>query len=128
MSRKRKAKKSRRRGPPRVTGPGTLIGMRVHKPFLALLDDWRKQQEDQPSRPDAMRLLAEARLRQLSPERKARTRPGPEATEMAAQVIDALTDPSVPAENRAKRKRRLLKGPEEFRDIRDDQPKSQKRS
>ena len=41
------------------------------------------------------------------------------ASEMAAQEIDRLIDPSAPDEERQRRKRRLLKGPEEFCDVRD---------
>jgi ribosomal protein S27E len=40
------------------------------------------------------------------------------AQEIAAQEIDRLIDPSAPDEERQRRKRRLLKGPKEFRDIR----------
>ena len=40
------------------------------------------------------------------------------AQEMAAQEIDRLIDPSAPDEERQRRKRRLLKGPKEFRDVR----------
>jgi hypothetical protein len=39
---------------------------------------------------------------------------------MAGEQIDKLIEPSTPAEERHKRKRRLLKGPGEFRDIRKD--------
>ena len=45
------------------------------------------------------------------------------AAEMAGQEIDRLGDRSATDEQRASRKRRLLKGPKEFRDIRDDQHK-----
>jgi hypothetical protein len=52
------------------------------------------------------------------------------ASEMAARQIDKLVDPSIPAEERQSRKRRLLKGPKEFRDIREqaraDGPKRRK--
>jgi hypothetical protein len=52
------------------------------------------------------------------------------ASEMAGQQIDKLVDPSVPAEERQSRKRRLLKGPKEFRDIREqalaEQPRRKK--
>jgi hypothetical protein len=40
------------------------------------------------------------------------------ASDMAAQEIDRLSDPSATDEERQQRKRRLLKGPKEFRDIR----------
>ena len=42
---------------------------------------------------------------------------------MAANVIDKLT-PDAGTEEKASRKRRLLKGPEEFRDVRVDRPKA----
>ena len=47
-----------------------------------------------------------------------RTKKAAKASEMAAQEIDRLIDPSAPDEERQRRKRRLLKGPKEFRDVR----------
>jgi hypothetical protein len=38
-------------------------------------------------------------------------------------MIDWLGDKSAPPEEQAKRKRRLVKGPSEFREMRDDLPK-----
>jgi hypothetical protein len=38
---------------------------------------------------------------------------------MAGQALDRLIEPSTTDEERRTRKRRLLKGPKEFRDIRD---------
>jgi hypothetical protein len=40
------------------------------------------------------------------------------AAKMAGQEIDRLGDQTVTREERAQRKRRLIKGPREFRDIR----------
>ena len=40
------------------------------------------------------------------------------ATEMAGREIDLLGDPSATDEERELRKQRLIKGPQEFRDIR----------
>lgn len=125
-----KAIRGSKKGRGRV--PGTQISVQVHisvpvqKEFLTALDQWRKQQDDQPSRPNAVRQLAEASLAKIGQQPRVRRRPGPAARDMAARVIDALADQSAPPENRAKRKRRLLKGPEEFRDIREDQPKSRR--
>jgi hypothetical protein len=45
------------------------------------------------------------------------------ARQIAARAIDGLVDLAAPAEEAAKRKRRLLKGPEEFRELRHDQLK-----
>src|SRR4051812_40149775 len=48
------------------------------------------------------------------------------ATEMAGTQIDRLADRSATDDQRASRKRRLLKGPKEFRDFRSDHPKAKK--
>jgi hypothetical protein len=82
-----------------------------------------QRQPDKPGRSEAIRRLLElgltvpARPRQPSAERAKM------AHEMAAEHLDLLTDKSAPAEEQAIRKRRLLKGPEELRDIRRDRAK-----
>jgi hypothetical protein len=53
----------------------------------------------------------------------ARPKRAAKAREMAGQALDRLIDPSASAEERHTRKRRLLKGPKEFRDIRDKRVK-----
>jgi hypothetical protein len=45
------------------------------------------------------------------------------ASDMDGHQIDKLADPAMPEEQRQSRKRRLIKGPREFRDMRGDQPK-----
>ncbi len=55
--------------------------------------------------------------KQLSPKAAAK------ASEMAGHQIDKIANPAMPEEERRARKRRLIKGPREFRDIRGDQPK-----
>jgi hypothetical protein len=49
---------------------------------------------------------------------KLRSTRAAKASDMAAQEIDRLSDPSATNEERQRRKRRLLQGPKEFRDIR----------
>jgi hypothetical protein len=44
-------------------------------------------------------------------------------SELAARAVEEATDKSQPAEEQQRRKRKLIKGPSEFRDIRRDQPK-----
>src|SRR5215510_4577098 len=46
-----------------------------------------------------------------------RTDRAAKARAMAGQEIDRLSDPSATEEERQRRKRRLLKGPKEFRDV-----------
>jgi hypothetical protein len=53
----------------------------------------------------------------------ARINTAAKASEMAAEKIDSLIDPSAPSEERQRRKRRLIKGPKEFRDVRGNRPK-----
>jgi hypothetical protein len=55
--------------------------------------------------------------------RPVRSKRPAKAREMAGQALDRLIDPSAPDEERHARKRRLLKGPKEFRDIRDKRVK-----
>ena len=46
------------------------------------------------------------------------------AADMAAREIDRLGDRAASSEERAQRKRRLIKGPREFRDVLGDLPKT----
>ena len=48
---------------------------------------------------------------------------GSKAADMAGRKIDQLGDKSAPDEVRAQRKRRLIKGPSEFREMRGQSPK-----
>ena len=48
------------------------------------------------------------------------------AFQLAAREVENIADKSVPAEERESRKRQLIRGPKEFRDIRSDQPKSKR--
>ena len=45
------------------------------------------------------------------------------ASELASNATDRLVDKSMPPEEQERRKRALIKGPKEFRDIREDLPK-----
>jgi hypothetical protein len=51
-------RKPGRRGPPRTSGPGTLIGIRAHKDFLKRLDAWRATEVEPLSRNAAILKLA----------------------------------------------------------------------
>jgi hypothetical protein len=46
---------------------------------------------------------------------------------MAGREIDRLGDQTASGEERAQRKRRLIKGPQEFRDLRRDKSKAKDR-
>jgi len=57
-----------------------------------------------------------------SPDKPAAAKRRNRSAEMASEAIDQSADPSVPAEEQKSRKRRLIKGPKEFRDFRRDHP------
>jgi hypothetical protein len=105
------------------TGTGLLIGMRWHPPSLKAIDEWRRRQHDAPSRAEAIRRLVELALAGMQPTRRRGPKAKSKARDLAGQEIDKLGDPSATDEERQQRKRRLLKGPREFRDFRSDLPK-----
>jgi Arc/MetJ-type ribon-helix-helix transcriptional regulator len=82
------------------------------------LDRWCNAQKDRPSRSEAIRRLVEKALAAEPPSPRARTKGANKAVKMAAAAIDDMTDKSQPAEEQQRRKRRLIKGPSEFRDLR----------
>jgi Ribbon-helix-helix protein, copG family len=100
------------------------IGVRVDEDLLKLIDEWRRKQDDVPTRPEAIRRLVDlgltikTRAKQSSPTRATRAR------ELATKAIDKVIDATAPPEERAQRRRRLTKGPLEFRDVRVDLPKA----
>jgi hypothetical protein len=114
-----------KRGRPKTTGRGEGILVRLHAEALHRLDRWAASQKDRPSRPEAIRRLVELGLAKTKPLANATAvgRLGNKAvsksSELASETIDRLSDQSAPFEEQEKRKRRLVKGPAEFRDIRD---------
>ena len=114
----------KRRGPA-PTGKGTQVGERWHPTELAAIDAWIASSAD----PSITRAHAIRRLVALGLAGKTKPRPrrseknAGKAKDLAAKTIDRLTDSDAPAEEQARRKRRLLKGPEEFREFRVDRAK-----
>jgi hypothetical protein len=112
----------KRRGPP-PTGKGTLVGVRLQPDLLGPIDAWAAAQEDEPGRSEAIRRLVELGLTVKSKARPS-SRSVVRARELAAEAIDKVADTTAGPEERAERRRRLTKGPEEFREARVDRPKS----
>jgi len=98
--------------------------VRLHRPQIVSLDNWRAHQTDNLSRPEAIRRLLDIALaRTAATNSRPQKRTAAQASEMAGLTIDQLGDKSLPRREQAKRKRSLVKGPSEFRDMRDDLPK-----
>src|SRR4051812_7991535 len=107
LSKRNRAKKGR----PVTTGKSPMIGIRLPKAEIARLDRWGKAHGHGANRSGAVRALIAQGMRAT---RSARIT----SAGMAGRIIDNLADPQMPAEERAARKRRLLKGPKEFRGMR----------
>ena len=87
------------------------------------MDEWAAKQADMPGRSEAIRRLVELGLAGRAKPAAPSAKTAAKAKELAAKAIDRLLDPAAPAEEKASRKRRLLRGPEEFREVRLDRAK-----
>jgi nucleoid-associated protein YgaU len=103
---------------------GTLVGVRLQADQIKAVDAWALKQKPPVTRPEAIRgiielgLTVKAKAKQPSAARAVR------AKELATKAIDKIIDASAPPEERAHRRRRLTKGPLEFREDRVDLPKA----
>ena len=113
--------KRKKRGRP-ATGTDPLIGVRLPPKLIEAIDSWARR-EGVASRSEAIRRMIEHTLAGGQPQKKRSTKSASKAREMAGQEVDRLTDRSLTDEERERRKRRLTKGPSEFRELRDDQSK-----
>jgi hypothetical protein len=115
-------RKRRGRGRP-PTGRTTLVSSRFPSQVVAAVKAWAAERET--TRSDAIRRLVELGL-----ETRTSAKPGSKvlnktrAAELAAKVVDKMIDPTAPADERDRRRRRLTKGPPEFREDRVDLPKA----
>jgi hypothetical protein len=113
----------KKRGRP-ATGRDPAITVRLSVALISAIDRWGARNSF--SRSEAIRKLLEqsaAVSRDNKPpnERKAR-----KAAELAGHAVEAMGSQSMPLEEQARRKRALIKGPKEFREIREDLPKPKK--
>jgi hypothetical protein len=113
---------AKKRGRP-ATGRGKTVGVRCHNSLLESIDEWRRSEPDRPTRARAIRRLVERALATAAPSGPAKVGSRRKAADLAGQAIDSLGDQTATVEERAHRKRRLIKGPREFREVRGDQPK-----
>src|SRR5262245_7261463 len=110
----------KRRGRPKTTGRGEGILVRLHAAQVAALDAWIGRQAAAFSRPSAIRhLLDQALVISSAPTGKdtpLRVERRAQARKLAGEAIDrSLQHSGQPEEVKAERKKRLTKGPPEFR-------------
>lgn len=110
-----------------ATGQDPVTAIRLSMELRDNVDEWRAEQDDEPSRSEAIRRLVEVGLVKSAPSERLRSARSSvsagKAKKLAATQIDRLVDKSASAEDQASRKRRLLKGPAEFRALRVDRAK-----
>jgi hypothetical protein len=90
---------------------------------MAAIDAWALKQPDKPGRPAAIRRLVKQALGRPVLKRAPNKETARKASTLAAREIENLGDTSQPLEEQQRRKRTLIRGPKEFREIRADQPK-----
>jgi hypothetical protein len=102
-----------------------MMGFRVSAELRSSIVKWAEQQADSPKLSEATRRLVELGLKVKAPARPI-SKPGRRlrAQELARNVIEKMIDPTASPDDRAQRRRRLTKGPLEFRDDRVDLPKA----
>jgi hypothetical protein len=128
MSKARLSGIKKRMGRPPVGS--TPIMVRLPPGQLADLDRWirdiaRRMRAKPTGRPEAIRDILQnhfdTQRQHWGREDAQKAKPSAtrdKSADMAGRTIDTIDDQSAPAEDRAKRKRRLLKGPQEFRGMR----------
>lgn len=118
-------KKSRGR-PKKKGGSYPVTAVRLPPAALKGVDDWAGAQDDKPGRSEAIRRLVELGLRARSKTKQAPVERATRARELAAKAIEKVSDPSASPEERTHRRRRLTRGPLEFREDRVDLPAGKK--
>jgi hypothetical protein len=117
-------RKNKGRGrPKREDGVDPMISTRFPKGTVSAIESWAVKNE--LGRSEAIRRLVELGLEVKTTTRPV-SKPGRRlrAKELATKAIEKIIDPSAPPEERAQRRRRLTKGPPEFREDRVDLPKA----
>lgn len=125
MTKSIKVHLKKRRGRP-ATGKDPLVSARLPQSVIDQVEGWAAANE--ASRSEAIRRLVELGLTvktKSDPKKEERPQgedPKQRAREMAGRAIDKIADASVSSDDQASRKRRLVKGPEEFQNVRRDRP------
>jgi hypothetical protein len=114
--------KPKKRGRP-ATGRDPMMGFRAAPELRASIVRWAENQSDVPTLSEATRRLVELGLTVKTKGHQSKESQKQRAREMAGAAIDRMTDVAANPDDQASRKRRLIKGPEEFRAVRADRPR-----
>jgi Arc/MetJ-type ribon-helix-helix transcriptional regulator len=121
MAKSIKVHPKKRRGRP-ATGKDPLVSARLPQTLIDQVEHWAGSNE--ASRSEAIRRLVELGLEVKAVRPVSKLGRRLRAQDLATKAIEMIFDPSAPPEERAQRRRRLTKGPAEFREDRVDLPKA----
>jgi Arc/MetJ-type ribon-helix-helix transcriptional regulator len=99
-----------------------VCAVRLPGELTAAIDRWAVR-EKVGSRSEAIRHLVELGLASARLTGRRNSESASKASHLAAEEIGKLIDPLLPEEEKRVRRRGLIKGPAEFRDLRADQRK-----
>jgi hypothetical protein len=102
------------------TGITPLLAVDTSDKLHSRIERWAVRQTDKPSLFEAARRLIEIGLGGSKPVTRHNPKTAAKASAMAEQAVESLIDKAAPPVERAKRKRRLIKGPREFRGLRNN--------
>ena len=111
-----------------ATGRDPVTAIRLSEEFRAAVDKWAAKQDDKPPRSEAIRRLVELGLTVKTKSKQAPVERATRARELAAKAIEKVSDPSASQEERTQRRRRITRGPQEFREDRVDLPETKRGS
>ena len=111
-----------------ATGRDPVTAIRLSEEFRAAVDKWAAKQDDKPPRSEAIRRLVELGLTVKTKSKQAPFERATRARELAAKAIEKISDPSASQEERTQRRRRITRGPQEFREDRVDLPETKRGS
>ena len=111
-----------------ATGRDPVTAIRLSEEFRAAVDKWAAKQDDNPPRSEAIRRLVELGLTVKTKSKQAPVERATRARELAAKAIEKISDPSASQEERTQRRRRITRGPQEFREDRVDLPETKRGS
>jgi hypothetical protein len=107
-----------------ATGITPMMGFRASPVLRAQIVRWAELQPDMPTLSESTRRLVELGLTVKTKTKQPSAARADRAKELATKAIEKIIDPTAPPKERAQRRRRLTKGPTEFREARVDQPKA----
>jgi hypothetical protein len=125
MAKQQKTVHKKKMGRPPGKRFSETIPARLEPQTISAVEAWAVAHD--VSRSEAIRRLVELGLTVKSKGRPKRGESKQRARDLAGFALDEMSDTTASAMDQASRKRRLIKGPSEFRDDRVDHPKANNR-